>query len=137
VRVKESQLMEVAMLLLSIVLEMFTITMAEVGFNNQVKKFLMLQLVKKDQCGLVPRMVKFSKEVMDNGKWSKEQMQRESVLDQMVFHGLLILNLKSSHMMVKVGRDNQEVQMILVLVMMVQSGSLVTKETKKTVNQFS
>jgi hypothetical protein len=64
-------------------------------------------------------------------------MQRESVLDQMVFHGLLILNLKSSHMMVKVGRDNQEVQMILVLVMMVQSGSLVTKETKKTVNQFS
>jgi hypothetical protein len=68
VQVKESQLMEVAMLLLSIVLEMYIITMAEVGFNNQARKFLMLQSVKKDLCGLVPRMVKFSKEVMDNGK---------------------------------------------------------------------
>jgi hypothetical protein len=64
-------------------------------------------------------------------------MLRESVLDQMAMLGLLIAKLKSSNMMVKLGRDKLEVLLTLVLEVMDLFGLLVTQKQKKMVNQFS
>jgi len=129
--------MAMAMHLLSTNRVTFSTTTEEDGFNNQVRKSLILQLARKDQCGLVQREVKFSEERNKNGNWFKVLMLRESVLDQMAMLGLLIASLKSSNMMANHGRDKQEVLVTLVLEVMDLSGLLVTQEQKRMVALFT
>jgi len=59
--------MVLAMLLLSISKAMSSITQAKVGNLFQAKASVISELVKKEQCGLLQKIVKSSEEAKENG----------------------------------------------------------------------